>query len=105
MKKETNPMDDHYDFTGPSVVRGKYHEEYHAWKRRQIVLDKDVAECFPDSKSVNETLRAIMTSVPESDAVEALTKIVRSLIRENAKRLTTSRPSTATTSETKANEG
>ena len=49
-------MRDHYDFRGG--VRGKYAARY-AEGTNVVVLDRDVAEIFPDRESVNEALRAV----------------------------------------------
>jgi hypothetical protein len=49
-------MRDEYDFS--SGVRGKYATRYAAGSN-VVVLDPDVAKVFPDSKSVNDALRAI----------------------------------------------
>jgi hypothetical protein len=49
-------MRDEYDFS--SGVRGKYAKRYAAGSN-VVVLDPDVAKVFPDSKSVNDALRAI----------------------------------------------
>jgi hypothetical protein len=49
-------MRDEYDFS--SGVRGKYAKRYAAGSN-VVVLDSDVAKVFPDSKSVNDALRAI----------------------------------------------
>ena len=46
-----------YDFRGG--VRGKYAARY-AQGTNLILLEPDVAESFPDSKSVNEALRALV---------------------------------------------
>lgn len=61
MKKEHDdrPMRDHYDLTGG--VRGKYYERL-AEGSNVIVLDPDVAEAFPNSKTVNEALRSLLTA-------------------------------------------
>jgi hypothetical protein len=45
-----------YDF--PRGIRGKYAVRLAAGSR-VVVLDPDVARVFPDSKSVNEILRAL----------------------------------------------
>ncbi len=45
-----------YDFRGG--VRGKYAKRFSEGSN-VIVLDPDVASIFPDSKSVNDALRAI----------------------------------------------
>ncbi len=60
MKKEQIEEDaemlDEYDFS--QGVRGKYAREY-AEGTNVVRLDPDVAKVFPDSDSVNQTLRAI----------------------------------------------
>ena len=40
-----------YDFSGG--VRGKYTERYRQWTN-VILLDPELADAFPDSKSVND---------------------------------------------------
>jgi hypothetical protein len=60
MKKEMKKNDDampEYDFR--SGVRGKYAADY-ATSRNVVLLATDVAAYFPDSKSVNEALRALV---------------------------------------------
>ena len=47
---------DEYDFS--KGIRGKYAERYHVGKN-MIKLDDDIAEMFPDAKSVNDALRAL----------------------------------------------
>ncbi|HEX9938610.1 MAG TPA: hypothetical protein VGB15_15840 [Longimicrobium sp.] len=65
----TNPSDaddellPEYEFTVEqlrAVVRGKYAERYAAGTNI-VKLDPDVAKVFPDSESVNEALRALIT--------------------------------------------
>ena len=46
-----------YDFS--AGVRGKYAANY-ANGTNIVVLDPDIAEVFPDSKSVNEALRVLV---------------------------------------------
>lgn len=46
-----------YDFSGG--VRGKYAEKY-SRGTNVILLEPKVAEAFPDSKSVNDTLKAVL---------------------------------------------
>ena len=46
-----------YDFSGG--VRGKYAERYHLGVN-VILLEPELAEAFPDSKSVNDALRALL---------------------------------------------
>jgi hypothetical protein len=56
-KRGTREMRAEYDFSGG--VRGKYVDKY----RRGInvvLLDQELAEAFPDSKSVNDALRALV---------------------------------------------
>ena len=55
-------MLDEYDFS--KGVRGKYAQRYYADKNL-IRLDDDVAEMFPDAKSVNEALRALGKIIAE----------------------------------------
>lgn len=49
-----------YDFS--RGVRGKYASRFAAGSR-VVVLDPDVARVFPDSKSVNQILRALTALV------------------------------------------
>ena len=49
-------MLEEYDFS--KGVRGKYADQYHAGTNL-IRLDDDVAEMFPDAKSVNDALRVL----------------------------------------------
>jgi len=53
-------MLDEYDFSGG--VRGKYAKQY-AEGTNVVVLDPDVAQVFPNAKSVNDVLRAIAAVV------------------------------------------
>jgi hypothetical protein len=53
-------MRDEYDFSGG--VRGKYAARY-AQGTNIVVLDRDVAEIFPTSQSVNDALRALATVI------------------------------------------
>ena len=46
-----------YGFSGG--VRGKYVDQYRRGTNVEL-LDLEVAEAFPDSKSVNDALRAIL---------------------------------------------
>ena len=64
---DPSPEDDEllpeYDFTVEQLragVRGKYAERYAAGTNI-VKLDPDVAKVFPDSESVNEALRALIT--------------------------------------------
>jgi len=49
-------MREEYDFS--KGVRGKYAERF-SQGSNVVVLDPDVADAFPDSKSVNKALRAL----------------------------------------------
>jgi hypothetical protein len=53
-----------YDFSGG--VRGKYANRF-AKDTIMVVLDPDVAELFPDPKSVNEALRALGHIIRDRD--------------------------------------
>ena len=55
-------MLDEYDFS--KGTRGKYAERYHAGTNL-VRLDDDVAEMFPDAKSVNDALRALGKIIAE----------------------------------------
>ncbi len=46
-----------YDFS--NGVRGKYADRYREGTN-VVLLDPEVAEAFPDSKSVNDALRSIL---------------------------------------------
>ncbi len=50
-------MRDEYDFS--KGVRGKYAKRF-AEGKNIVVLDPDVADLFPDSKTVNDALRTII---------------------------------------------
>ncbi len=55
-RREPEEMLPEYDFSGG--VRGKYASRF-ATGTIKVVLDPDVAEVFPDPKSVNKALRAL----------------------------------------------
>lgn len=61
MKTNTTPNDpdrlDDLDFH--RAARGPYNQRYTA-ESKVVVLAPDVAECFPDSESVNAALRALI---------------------------------------------
>ncbi len=54
-----------YDFSGG--VRGKYAKRY-AEGTNVVVLDPDVAQVFPNAKSVNDVLRAIAAVVRQQSS-------------------------------------
>lgn len=77
-------MKEEYDFAGKKGVRGKYYKAYregHTVKINKedgsseirhftledgaVMLDSDVREYFPDSESVNETLRSLIDLIPQ----------------------------------------
>ena len=63
-KKKTSvpEMRDEYDFS--KGVRGKYAKRF-AMGSNIVVLDPDVARLYPDSKTVNDTLRALVRLAPQ----------------------------------------
>lgn len=79
-----------YDFTGKKGVRGKYHlgrqKGYTVRIHNEdgtitvqhfgptITLEPDVAEFFPDSESVNNALRTLISLVPNKRVGEKKTK-------------------------------
>jgi hypothetical protein len=56
-KRSTVEMRAEYDFSGG--VRGKYVDRYRRGTN-VVLLDPELAEAFPDSKSVNDALRALL---------------------------------------------
>ena len=56
-KRRTPEMRAEYDFSGG--VRGKYVDRYRQGAN-VVLLDPELAEAFPDSKSVNDALRALV---------------------------------------------
>ncbi len=56
-KRTTDEMRAEYDFSGG--VRGKYVARYRRGTN-VVLLDPALAEAFPDSKSVNDALRALL---------------------------------------------
>ncbi|MGH9654132.1 MAG: hypothetical protein ACRD6B_11800 [Bryobacteraceae bacterium] len=63
-KQATAEIRAEYDFS--SGVRGKYAERYRRGTN-VVVLDPEVAGAFPDSKSVNDALRAILAIAVRAD--------------------------------------
>lgn len=59
--KDQNELRAEYDFSGG--VRGKYAARF-AEGTNLVRLAPDVAEVFPDSRSVNDTLRMLIRLVP-----------------------------------------
>jgi hypothetical protein len=56
-KRSAVEMRAEYDFSGG--VRGKYVDRYRRGTN-VVLLDPELAEAFPDSKSVNDALRALL---------------------------------------------
>jgi len=56
-KRPNREMRAEYDFSGG--VRGKYVDRYRRGTN-VVLLDPELAEAFPDSKSVNDALRALV---------------------------------------------
>jgi hypothetical protein len=54
-----------YDFSGG--VRGKYVDRYRQGTN-VVLLDPELAEAFPDSKSVNDALRALVAIATRTEA-------------------------------------
>ena len=63
-KHEPEEMLPEYDFSGG--VRGKYAGHF-TKDTVMVVLDPDVAEVFPDPKSVNDALRALGIIIRDRD--------------------------------------
>jgi hypothetical protein len=59
MKVMTNDLDmlEEYDFS--KGIRGKYAKKYKKGTN-VVIIDPDVAEFFPDEKSVNDALRLLI---------------------------------------------
>ena len=71
MKKAKSPNADkemlpEYDFRG--AVRGKYYERFRK-SSNVVVLDPDVSAAFPNTASVNEALRSLVTVARRSARV------------------------------------
>src|SRR5258708_4203131 len=71
MKKAKSPNADkeilpEYDFSG--AVRGKYYERFRK-SSNVVVLDPDVSAAFPNTASVNEALRSLVTVARRSARV------------------------------------
>jgi hypothetical protein len=54
-----------YDFSGG--VRGKYVDRYRRGTN-VVLLDPELAEAFPDSKSVNDALRALVAIAAKAES-------------------------------------
>ena len=63
-RRRSSEIKAEYDFSGG--VRGKYVDRY----RRGInvvLIDPELAEVFPDSKSVNDALRGLLTGATRTE--------------------------------------
>ena len=59
-KRKGDELRREYDFASmPGGIRGKYVQRYRQGTNLAL-LDRDVAEVFPNDEAVNETLRAVM---------------------------------------------
>jgi hypothetical protein len=63
-KTRTPEMRAEYDFSGG--VRGKYVDKYRSGVN-VVLIDPELAEAFPDSKSVNDALRALVETVARTE--------------------------------------
>jgi len=63
-KRRTREMKAEYDFSGG--VRGKYVDRYRRGTN-VVLLDPALADAFPDSKSVNDALRALLAVATRSE--------------------------------------
>jgi hypothetical protein len=60
MKKKDSELLAEYNFASmKGMVKGKYAKEY-AKGTNLVLLEKDIAEFFPDAKSVNDALRSLV---------------------------------------------
>ena len=64
-KRPSRDMRAEYDFSGG--IRGKYVDRYRRGTN-VVLLDPEVAEAFPDSKSVNDALRALVAIATRAEA-------------------------------------
>jgi hypothetical protein len=64
-KRGTHEMRAEYDFSGG--VRGKYVDRYRSGTN-VVLLDPELAEVFPDSKSVNDALRALVAIAARAES-------------------------------------
>jgi hypothetical protein len=63
-KRRSRGMKAEYDFSGG--VRGKYANRYRRGTN-VVLLDPELAKAFPDSKSVNDALRALVAIAARTD--------------------------------------
>ena len=67
-KQRPADMRDEYDFSGG--IRGKYAKQYRHGTN-VVLLDPELSEAFPDSKSVNDALRALLAVATRADRRKA----------------------------------
>jgi hypothetical protein len=63
-KRPAREMRAEYDFS--AGVRGKYTEQYQAGSN-VILLEPELAEAFPNSKAVNDALRALVAAATRKE--------------------------------------
>jgi hypothetical protein len=68
IKQDDPDMLDEYDFS--KGVRGKYAQRY-SEGTNIVKLDSDVAKMFPDEKSVNDALRALIKIIQDHPSLHA----------------------------------
>jgi len=64
-KRPTREVRPEYDFSGG--VRGKYVDRYRRGTN-VVLIDPELADAFPDSKSVNDALRALVAIATRAEA-------------------------------------
>ena len=64
-KRRNREMRPEYDFSGG--VRGKYVDRYRLGTN-VVLLDPELTEAFPDSKSVNDALRALVAIATRAES-------------------------------------
>jgi hypothetical protein len=64
-KRKAAGMRPEYDFSGG--VRGKYVDRYRRGTNI-VLLDPELVEAFPDSKSVNDALRSLLAIATRAEA-------------------------------------
>jgi len=64
-KRRTSEVRAEYDFSGG--VRGKYVDRYRRGTN-VVLLDPELLQAFPDSRSVNDALRALVAIATRAEA-------------------------------------
>ena len=64
-RRRTREMRAEYDFSGG--VRGKYVDRYRRGVN-VVLIDPELADAFPDSKSVNDALRALVAIATRAES-------------------------------------